>query len=190
MTMSRIRPIFALLGLLLSACKPSPSTDDYLVRITAGENGFGDPCGYVDRRGDTIIPPGQYLYCYTDTLRTHAVVVNRPERRESAYDLCLAIDRRGRKMFNVLWFDNGPDYVCDGLMRIRDDAGRVGYADTLGRIAIAPQYAFGTPFDNGRAKVTFTGCERPVTDAPDEEHRYWDSDQWLVIDKTGQVVDE
>lgn len=49
-------------------------------------------------------------------------------------------------------YDNGPDYVREGLYRIVDDRGRMGYADESGRVVIAPRFAFALPFEGGKAK--------------------------------------
>ena len=46
-------------------------------------------------------------------------------------------------------YDNGPDYVREGLYRIVDDRGRMGYADESGRVVIAPRFAFAHPFEGG-----------------------------------------
>ena len=52
-------------------------------------------------------------------------------------------------------FDNGPDPVSDGLYRVVDDHGRIGYADAYGVVRIAPRFAFGLPFANGVARAMF-----------------------------------
>ena len=62
-------------------------------------------------------------------------------------------------------YDNGPDYVREGLYRIVDDRGRMGYADESGRVVIAPRFAFALPFEGGKAKVTDTG-QRKEARAP------------------------
>ena len=49
-------------------------------------------------------------------------------------------------------YDNGPDYLSEGLMRIQDSSGKIGYADEKGEIVISPQFAFGYPFKNGHAR--------------------------------------
>ena len=59
-------------------------------------------------------------------------------------------------------YDNGPDYVREGLYRIVDDRGRMGYADESGRVVIAPRFAFALPFEGGKAKVTDTGQRKEV----------------------------
>ena len=69
------------------------------------------------------------------------------------------------------------------------DNGKIGYATPDGIILIEPQYAFGYPFKNGRAKVTYEGESRPVGNSGGEYH-YWDSDQWFYIDKQGNKIDD
>ncbi|SFV73447.1 WG repeat-containing protein [Desulfovibrio piger] len=85
-------------------------------------------------------------------------------------------------------YDNGPDYVREGLYRIVDGRGRMGYADEKGRVVIAPRFAFAHPFEGGRAKVTDTG-QRQEVPGSGGEHWYWKSDAWYVIDKTGRKLD-
>ena len=86
-------------------------------------------------------------------------------------------------------YDNGPDYVREGLYRIVDDRGRMGYADESGRVVIAPRFAFALPFEGGKAKVTDTGQRKEVPDSGGE-HWYWESDAWYFIDTTGRGTDE
>lgn len=54
-------------------------------------------------------------------------------------------------------FDNGDDYVSEGLYRIVDRKGHIGYADETGKTVIRPRFAFGYPFEGGKAKVTDSG---------------------------------
>lgn len=86
-------------------------------------------------------------------------------------------------------YDNGPDYVREGLYRIVDDRGRMGYADTSGRVAIAPRFAFAFPFEGGKAKVTDTGQRKEVPGSGGE-HWSWESDAWYYIDTTGRKTNE
>lgn len=89
------------------------------------------------------------------------------------------------RTFPAFQFDNGKDYVKDGLYRIVDAQGKIGYADEDGTTVIAPRFAFGFPFENGRAKVTDTGKKVTVG----KEHWRWESDNWYYIDKTGRKID-
>ncbi|WP_419492341.1 WG repeat-containing protein, partial [Desulfovibrio sp.] len=86
-------------------------------------------------------------------------------------------------------YDNGPDYVREGLYRIVDDRGRMGYADESGRVVIAPRFAFALPFEGGKAKVTDTGQRKEVPGSGGE-HWYWESDAWYFIDTMGRKTDD
>ena len=50
------------------------------------------------------------------------------------------------KLFYVVECDNGPDYVKEGLFRIMDEKGLMGFADSSGHIIITPQFKFAYPF--------------------------------------------
>lgn len=96
------------------------------------------------------------------------------------------INLRGEVVYHSYWFDNGPDYVEDGVFRIRDAQGKIGYADGFtGRMVIAPQYACAFPFENGVAQVALSGKEV----REDAEHRVCVGDD-LKIDKQGKRVAE
>lgn len=95
---------------------------------------------------------------------------------------------RKNKKYTAFQYDNGDDYVRNGLYRIVDDGGRIGYADEKGNTIIAPRFAFGFPFEDGKAKVTDTGQENEVEGSRGEYH-YWESEDWYYIDKTGRKID-
>ena len=82
-------------------------------------------------------------------------------------------------------YDNGNDYVSEGLYRIVDRKGRIGYADESGRTVIKTRFAFGYPFEGGKAKVTDSGKRKEVVGSGGE-HWYWESDGWYHIDKKGK----
>jgi len=93
------------------------------------------------------------------------------------------IDRSGTKIYEIYPFDNGPDYVSEGLQRIIKD-GKIGYGDPiLGKVIIQPIYSCAYPFENGRAKVSID-----CTTIIDGEHSIWDSKEWMYIDKNGKKV--
>ncbi len=152
--------------------------EEYLrkVLLEGEQDEIGTRCGYVhSSTGDTVIAIGKYYYCYTDTIRTYGIVVKHD-------NTCVAIDRKGKELFRVYWFDNGPDYASDGLFRIIQN-GKIGYADTAGNIIIPPMYECAEPFANGMAKVA-TQCSVVA----DGEHKIWSSEQWFWIDKAGNKV--
>jgi hypothetical protein len=120
-----------------------------------------------------MIPLGKYEFCFTDTFRNYAIVLDSGKG-------FVAIDRQYHVLYNVYVFDNGPDYPSEGLFRITT-GGKIGYAyAATGKIAIKPQFACAWPFENGMAKVS-RNCET----LPEGEHHIWISDQWFYINKTG-----
>ena len=81
-----------------------------------------DWCGYADSSGNLKIPY-KYTMAYTDTLKTIAFVANKK-------DGLIAIDSTGKKLFNVFIYDNGPDYLSEGLFRIENKRnGKIGFAE-------------------------------------------------------------
>lgn len=85
--------------------------------------------------------------------------------------------------YGIFQYDNGDDYVCEGLRRIVDDNGKIGYADSKGKVIIAPRFAFAFPFENGVAKVTDDGYS-----VSEGEHWRWISPEWYFIDHGGNAV--
>ena len=92
------------------------------------------------------------------------------------------------KQDRVFQYDNGDDYMQDGMYRIVDKKGRIGYADGDGRTVIKPRFAFGFPFEDGKAKVTDKGTMKEVPGSGGEYH-YWESDEWYYIDKDGNRIE-
>lgn len=131
--------------------------------------------GYKDTCENLIIPYNDFLICFTDTLRYFAFVNDRKEG-------LIAIDKKGNKLFNVFNFDNGPDYIQDGLFRIvKDD--KIGFANTKGEVVIEPQFECVFPFSEGLAAFC-EGCHREM----DGEYSYWTGGKWGFIDKKGEVA--
>lgn len=67
------------------------------------------------------------------------------------------IDSTGKTIAKAYAYDNGPDYFEEGLARIVDPRGKVGYIDTTGKIAIAPQFDDAASFCHGKAEVAAGG---------------------------------
>lgn len=76
--------------------------------------------------------------------------------------------------------DGRDDILTDGMFRIVDSNGKVGFADASGRVVITPRFAYAYPFCNGKATVTDTGT--PSTSPIGE---YWESNSWYSIDRDG-----
>lgn len=154
-----MKHIYTCILLLLLSCSTKPQT---LYKI---EN--DGQFGYADFMGNIIIEP-TYSFAFTDTLNTIAFVTDG--------EYIIAINGKGKHLFRVFNYDNGPDYQSEGLFRIVNEMEEIGFADTLGNIIIEPQYKFAYPFKDGRAKVTNKGSSKQYG-----EYWYWDSDEWNYI---------
>jgi hypothetical protein len=169
--------IAAILIMLVFLASCQNQQDNYLLKVYKGEfDEVGVESGYINTKGDTVILVGKYHYCYTDTLREFAIVTLKKGKT-------IGIDRNERKLFEVYWFDNGPDPVAEGLFRIVND-GKIGYANEKGEIVIAPKYSCAFPFEGGRAKVAYL-CETIA----EGEYSRWDSQAWIQIDKKGHKIE-
>ncbi len=162
---------FLLLAACLESCSPKSENSGYLLKVC---NTVSGDCGYCNPEGDTIIPPGKYSICFTDTFKAYAIV-GMPERG------FVAIDRNEHVLYGVYPFDNGPDYPSEGLFRIIGNH-KIGFADAItGKVIIKPQFGCAWPFENGYAKVSIKCSTRS-----DGEHTTWLSDNWFFIDKKGK----
>ena len=94
----------------------------------------------------------------------------------------VAYDKQGERLFVVFPFENGPDYPSEGLLRIVKK-GKIGFADTSGKIVIRPRFTAVMPFHGGRAAFC-KGC-RIVHYG---EHSAWEGGKWGFIDRKGKVV--
>jgi hypothetical protein len=154
----------------------SQSKNDYLIKVFTGKyDERGVSSGYINLLGDTIVPIGKYFYCFTDTLKNFAIV-------QKQNGQLVGIDKNDTELFEIYWFDNGPDDISEGLFRIIKN-GKIGYADTIGKIVIEPQFDCAFPFEKGKARVS-----KDCKSVKDGEHFMWMSDNWIYIDKKGQII--
>lgn len=168
---------------LLVACssnhQPLDSNDESYLTVVQ-QDGVESPndVAFVNQNGDTLIPFGKYTFSFADTITHYGVVAGKNGE-------LIAINPLGKELYSVFTYDNGPDYIEDGLFRIVEN-GKIGYADgETGEIVIKPQYTCAFPFDNGKAKVSTNCSEEQVG-----EYSEWISDQWIFIDKTGKVIEK
>lgn len=171
--MKNILCLFILI--IIGSC--NSKQDNYLVRFYLGDpHELGTPFGYLNEKGDTIIPANTYYHSYTDTIRDIGMVFKDGK--------IFAINKTNTKLFEVFRLDYEPDEVQNGLFRIVEN-GKIGYADTLGNIIIKPRFKCAFPFNGERAKVS-DSC----TTIKDSEHSVWKSEHWYYISKQGKRVEK
>lgn len=192
------RILFSLL-LIASACsseteksatplEPAPAkhtyadvilSNDTLYSIENEASEYGTSYGYVNKKGDTIIPEGTFEHCFSNIFTNFAYVADKRFKDQGM----VAVNRKKEVIFEAYIFDNGPDYVNEGLFRIVRN-GKIGFADESGRVIIEALYSCAYPFENGKAKVALN-CE---TIQDDLEHSSWESNEWFYIDRNGKKV--
>ena len=155
---------------------------DYLIGFSY-DNDFsgGTSYGYRNLQGEIVIPLGKYQQCFTDTFKNIAFVSD----EKLTNSKIVAINRNEKILFEAYMFDNGPDYLEDGLFRIIQN-GKIGYADKNGVIVIEPKFECADQFENGIARVALD-CTL-VKDESDPEHSRMESDSWFYIDKKGNKI--
>jgi len=154
-----------------------PSADT-LYSFSSDENATEMSCGYKNNKGDTIIPLGKYMQCFTDTFIHFAIVY---DKKNDASKM-IAINRKDEIIFDIYYYDNGPDYISEGLFRIKRN-GKIGYANEQGEIVIDPIYECANAFENNKAKVALK-----CTLTKEGEYTRQDSDAWFFIDRKGNRI--
>ena len=159
------------------------TAQEALIAITDEEYlQFGSRVAYLNTKGDTIIPFDKYAYLGTDSLICYANVIEFPN--DSSYGRWIAINRNQNTLYDIVPFDNGPDYFHERLVRAKRN-GKMGFADKNGQIVIECEYDFAEWFKNGKAKVTYDA--RVIKDKY-EDHTRIESDEWFYIDKNGKRI--
>ncbi|AUL46013.1 hypothetical protein BTL55_02720 [Bordetella trematum] len=64
------------------------------------------------------------------------------------------VDARQRPLLRPFLYDNGPDYIQEGLARFVDN-GKIGFHDADLNIVIPARYDFAFPFEHGEARAGF-----------------------------------
>lgn len=156
---------------VLLACQPKPDPSKLILKRDSRTSLYA----YFDEKGNKIL--GDYYAAYTDTITEYGIVAD---------PRFVLIDKKGKHIYEIYAFDNGPDYVSEGIYRITEN-GKIGYVDSLtSKVLIAPQFACAYPFENGKAKVSFK-C-KTVKDFPNDEHFSWESEDWFYIDRSGKII--
>ncbi|WP_316801782.1 WG repeat-containing protein [Pedobacter nototheniae] len=132
---------------------------DYLISFTDGSSGKV-LTGYKNLKGEVIIPALYTGYGNVDTLSTFTVV----SLKDSGL---LVINKTGKHMLRPFIYDNGPDYVEEGLFRFVQNE-KIGFANEQYKKIIPATFDFVTPFKGGLAAYTMGGHK-----IMDGEHWYW-----------------
>src|SRR5664279_194947 len=116
---------------------------DYLISYVDTISGR-ELIGFKSKSGEIIIK-AEFKHTYTDTLYSMAIVLKNSE--------WVGINRKGKIILVPFIYDNGPDYIEDGLFRFVEN-GKIGFANSDGHKTILPQFDFATPFEDGMSEYT------------------------------------
>lgn len=130
---------------------------------------------FVDRQNKIMIPPKKYKMIFTENFNNFAIVVNLESK-------VVAINKNEELLYEVFVYDNGPDYINDGLFRIVKN-GKIGFANEEGEIVINPTYDFADFFVKGYSIVNLGGEK-----IYHGENWSWAGGKWGVIDKKGEII--
>ena len=164
--------------LVLISCS-SPESSSKL--LTKDKENYGvlysfslnNKIGFKDKNGSIIIKP-IYNSVLSDTFSNKINFV-----LDTSF---WAINKQGKKILRPFIYDNGPDYISEGLFRyIQND--KIGYANKDGDIKIKPYFDGAFPFNNNRA-VVCTGCKEIKSGG----HHYWKGGKWGYLNKAGTLA--
>lgn len=134
--------------------------------------------GFANSKGEIVIPADKFGHVYEYRLDKISFVLF------NGLQGIYAINRKGEPLFEVYCFDNGPDYVKEGLFRIIENE-KMGFANMNGETIIKPQFDFVQPFQEcGYAVFNMGGKLKKISD----ERWRWDGGKWGIINKKGEIV--
>lgn len=158
-----------------------------LLLLLAGTHTFRQPCndywlwysetdslgnerhGYKTATGEIAIP-AKYMNVYTDTMYCMAIVMTADWKM-------VCIDRNDSILCHPFIFDNGPDYVSEGVFRIIENK-KMGFADINGNIVIPPVFDFVGSFGEGYDEDKQSGIA--FYEMGGYRH-WWDSEHWTWL---------
>lgn len=132
--------------------------------------------GFKTTLGQIKIKPKYRHVLGSDTLYDMAFVMTLDSK-------WIAINKNDSVILIPYFFDNGPDYLEDGLFRFVEN-NKIGFANSKGQKIIPAQFDFASPFSEGLAAFSVGG----KMENWDEEHSTWNGGRWGFINKKGQIV--
>lgn len=155
MKLASISILIMFLTPLLSCCQNEQKNNEGYLYLSVDTSGAITTYAYKNDQGRIIIPFGKYYMCFTDTIKTIGFVAVSGK----GY---WAIDKNDSLLLKVYPYDNGPDYVREGLFRIIDKDGLIGFGNMNGEVAIQPSFKRVDPFHEGLSSFCDDCLYEPV----------------------------
>ncbi len=180
--MTKILTLLTLISMALSCDMPTTSSKKTPLLIAFEDTTKEFGWGFKDASGQIVIPP-QYSNVYEDTFTNDIAFVfeKKYEMADEKHGI-IAIDKQNKFVLKPFIFDNGPDYLQEGLFRFTEN-GQMGFADVQGKKIIAAKYTFVEPFQEGFAAFC-EGCKKEAAG----EHWRMVGGKWGFIDKNGKEL--
>ena len=158
--------------------------------------------GVRNEAGDTIIPVEYHYYggqpehqklqhLILDFVGLPGGILLKADSAQVAQTFYTTFDRLGKILYHPFAYDNGPDYVHEGLRRFVDvQKGKMGLVRPDGKIVISAEYDFLSPLENGYTtahngvkRITEDGGEHwSITPRAEGEHVK------VVLNREGKIV--
>ena len=143
---------------------------------------------FTNQRGDTVtrLDPVKYYVCFSDTIQYFAIVGIKNKKG------WWAINKNETPLFQVFNTSGGeptPDELREGMIRIVDDSGKIGFADYKGAIVIKTQFEAASSFYKGKA-IIGRQCQQVLwccIGENQDKHYVTDCKQTGYINNKGQV---
>lgn len=164
-----MKKIIVLTLFCISSTLFAQENTEYLIPFSE-ERGGVHYFGYKYNDGETVIK-AKYRVADTDKMYRMAIVL----RDDGQW---VGIDREDNIILYPFIYDNGPDYVFEGLFRIVEND-KIGFADLNGNIVIAPEFDFAERFKDGLAEFAYGGHKEY-----DHINEHW---SWTGTAETGFV---
>jgi hypothetical protein len=145
--------------------------------------------GVKNSKGKIIIPAkNSWLFDIKSGDKVIEYPINLVEVNDTSRDAVHAFgkmyNRKGEFLYRPYVFDNGPDYLREGLSRFIEN-GKMGFVDRQGKKVIPAQFDFVNEFSLGTA-VFCMGCS--FDKKKNEEHPVLKGGTYGMINKKGEIL--
>jgi WG containing repeat len=155
-----------ILSCILQSCNnetpKTPINNQTLIAFEDTTKEYG--WGYKNLNGQVIIEP-QYSHVETDTFSNAiAFVFEKRYEMDDERHGYIAINKQNEFVLKPFIFDNGPDYLEEGLFRFVENGaigagGKMGFANLNGEKVIPARFTFVSPFFGGMAAFCYD-CQK------------------------------
>ena len=168
--------------IIISSCDKPLATKNNQILIAFEDSLKVGFWGFKDTSGQIIIP-AEYSSVFEDSFSNDITfVVKKADGEQDDKNGIITIDRQNKFVLKPFIFDNGPDYLQEGVFRFVEN-GKMGFADKNGKKVIPAKYTFVDAFQEGFAAFC-EGCKKENMG----EHWRMVGGKWGFMDKNGKEI--